>query len=275
MENNNIDLRIKLERLPEEQLQEMLQTEVAKEVPDDDLVLLLLNILEERDKEKPLELSPKEQAAWKKYRKSVKCRGRKSARPLGRIAVVAASLVAVFAIAFAAMPQEAQAGSLFDVLARWTDSLFAFFDSGSDSSLVNYTYQTNNAGLQQLRDTVVEHGGTERAIPMWLPEGSELVSIEVDEVTHMTNVSALFQYGDKNLVIKVDIYETSVPREFYKNLDNPREWEILGNTHYIVQNREQWSAAWAKENTECFITLECREDVLTKILRSIYVMEAE
>lgn len=275
MENNNIDLRIKLEQLPEEQLQEMLQTEVAKEVPDDDLVLLILSILEERDKEKPLELSPKEQVAWKKYRKSVKYRGRKMARPLGRIAVVAASLVAVFAIVFAAMPQEAQAGSLFDVLARWSDSLFAFFDSGSDSSLVNYTYQTNNAGLQQLRDTVVDHGGTERAIPMWLPEGNELVSLEVDVIPHMTSVTAVFLEGDKSLVIKTAIYETAEPSEFYKNLNNPREWEMFGSTHYIAQNREQWSAAWAKENTECFITLECREDVLTNILGSIYVMEAE
>lgn len=275
MENNNIDLRIKLEQLPEEQLQEMLQTEVAKAVPDDDLVLLILSILEEREKEKPLELSPKEQAAWKKYRKSVKCRGRKSARPLGRVAVVAASLVAVFAIVFAAMPQEAQAGSLFDVLARWSDSLFAFFDSGSDSSLVNYTYQTNNAGLQQLRDTVVEHGGTERAIPMWLPDESELIAIEVDELAHTTVISSVFQNGKNRIVIKVDIYETAEPREFYKNMENPEGWELFSNTHYVVQNREQWSAAWAKENTECFITLECREDVLDEILKSIYVMEAE
>lgn len=275
MVNNDNDLRRELEKLPEASLQEMLQTEVAKEVPDDDLVLLILSILEERDKEKPPELTPKEQAAWKKYRKRVKSRAGSPMGSLGRVAAVAASLAVVFAVVFATLPQEAQAGSIFDILARWTDSLIEFFDSGSDSSLVNYTYQTNNAGLQQLRDTVVEHGGTERAIPMWIPEGSELVSYEVDDLTYVTTISALFQDGGKYIVIKTDIYETAEPREFYKNMDNPREWEMFSNIHYVVQNREQWSAAWAKENTECFITLECREDVLDKILRSIYVTEAE
>lgn len=275
MVNNDKDLRRELEKLPEVRLQEMLQTETAKDIPDDALVLLILSILEERDRDTPVELSPKERAAWKKYRKRVKNRAGKPMRALGRMAAVAASLVVVFAIVLAAMPQEAQAGSLFDVLARWTDSLFEFFDSGSDSSLVNYTYQTNNAGLQQLRDTVVEHGGTEQAIPMWLPEGSELISLEVDELTHTTVVSALFKDEGKDIVIKTDIYATAEPREFYKNMENPEDWEMFSNSHYVAQNREQWSAAWAKENTECFITLECREDVLVKILRSIYVMEAE
>ena len=275
MGNNQNDLQSRLTQMPTDQLNAFLQAEIEKEVPDDDLVLRILRILEEREKGKPVVLNEKEQAVWKRYQKKARHRDRGLTVHWGRIMVVAASLVVFLCMLFGAMTQEAKAGSIYDFWAWCADNVLAFFSSGEEDILLEYEYKTENPGLQQLRDTVVEYGGTERALMMWVPEEYDLIEFEVDELSGVTTITATFSDGKNNLVIRADVYDTAKPFELYKNLPNPQEWEMYGNIHYVIQNHNRWSAAWMQDNVECFITLECQEDTLDSILRSIYVMEAE
>ena len=50
-------------------------------------------------------------------------------------------------------------------------------------------------------------------------------------------------------------------------------YEKNGMNFYITQNNDSWVAVWTKENIECFLTLDCQEDTLRRILGSIYVTE--
>lgn len=273
MGNNKNDLLSRLKQMPTDQLDEILRAEIEKEVPDDDLVLRILRILEEREKGKPVVLNEKEQAVWRKYQKKARRRGRGLTVHWGRIMTVAASLVVFLCMLFGAMTQEAKAGSIYDFWAWCADNVLAFFSSGEEDILLEYEYKTENPGLQQFRDAVVEYGGTERALMMWIPDESKLISIEIDEMPDVTSVTAEFSEENGLLVIRADIYNIAKPFELYKNLPDPHEWEMHGTTHYVVQNRDQWMATWGNGNVECFITLECQEDILKNILRSIYVME--
>lgn len=276
MENNMIDLRRRLEQLPKEQLTEILQSETEKDIPDDDLVLLILDILEKRDASKPIELTRKGKAAWQRYL----AKARKRARPTiywgRRIAATAASLILIFGLLFAAMPQEAKAGSIFDVIQRCTNSILEFFGSSSDETMqLEYAFQTDNPGLQKLRDTLVEYGVTGPAVPMWIPEEfDELLAIEVDEVNNQKNISAVFTDEYKKLVVMIAVYDTAEPRGIYKDLSDPLELECYGATHYYVYNYERYTAVWERDNIAGSIMLDCQEDTLKRILKSIYVMEA-
>ena len=275
MENNMIELRKKLEQMTKEQLTGILQSETEKETPDDDLVLLILDILEKRDASRPVELGWKGKAAWREYL----AKARKRVRPASywgrRIAAAAASLVLVLMLVFAALPQEAKAGGIFDVIGKYTEFVLRFFSPGNEVEPLVYEFKTENPGLQQLRDTVVEYGVTGPAVPMWIPEEyDELISIEIDEVEHQTSISAFFTDGDDTLVVMVSIYDNVEPRGFYKDLPEPQKLECFGTTHYYVHNLERYTAVWERDNIAGCITLDCQEDILHKILKSIYVMEA-
>lgn len=276
MENNMIDLRRRLEQLPKEQLTGMLEEETEKEIPDDDLVLLILDILEKRDASKPVELTRKGKAAWQRYL----AKARKRARPTvywgRRIAATAASLILIFGLLFAAMPQEAKAGSVFDVIQRYTNSILEFLGSSSDETMqLEYEFRTDNPGLQQLRDTLVEYGVTGPASPMWIPEEyDELLAIEIDEINNQTNISAVFTDEYKKFIVMIIVYDTAEPQGIYKNLADPQKLEYFGTTHYYVHNFERYTAVWERDNIAGTIVLDCQEDTLKRILRSIYVMEA-
>ena len=70
-ELNTPDLRDQWEPLSTPELEAMLQAELDRKTPDDEKVILLLHILEDRERESPLELSLKEAEAWQRYKQKV------------------------------------------------------------------------------------------------------------------------------------------------------------------------------------------------------------
>ena len=49
--------------------------------------------------------------------------------------------------------------------------------------------------------------------------------------------------------------------------------EAAGIDHFIVKNTDAWVVVWTKDNIECSISVDCQEDELDRILRSIYTKE--
>lgn len=275
MVHNEIALRQKLEQMATPELKELLEGETGKDVPDDDLVLLVLDILEERTADKPIVLTPGEQAAWKTYQKRARKRGRSTSRWVRTAVAAAATLGLVLGIMFVAMPQEAKAGSIFDVIAYCTDGLLEFFGSSSDESMqLDYEFQTDHPGLQKLHDTVVEYGYDGPAVPMWVPEEYDKIThFEVDKTSRQISISTILTDGVDDLVIRLDIYNDVAPRGYYKDDPAFKPLELFGRFHYIIRNLEKWCAAWEQDNIEGFITMDCQEDTLYRILKSIYVVE--
>ena len=70
-ERNMADLRNQWEPLPTPELEAMLQAELDQKPPDDEKVILLLHILEAREKDLPLQLSAREEEAWQRYKQKV------------------------------------------------------------------------------------------------------------------------------------------------------------------------------------------------------------
>lgn len=271
------DFPIELISLPPEQLKTMLQEETRKPVPDDNLVLTILHILDEQDAGKPVVLNDREKAAWRKYQTSAIRRG-KPLQPVFRaVASLAASLALILALMVSQLPQEASAGGIFDVFTKYSDKILEFFSFRLDESIMpEYEFRTDHPGLQKLHDTLVKYGYDGPAVPMWIPaEYNELLRIETDKATMCNTITATFSNGNQELIISISVFSTAVPQGYYKNALDAKELEIYGTIHYLLQNREKCTATWTEDNIAGCIALDCQENVLREILKTIYAMEAQ
>ena len=137
------------------QLDDMLQKELQKEHPDENVVQPILKVLEDREKGYPVEITETARAAWDQFKENTeKTKPKKSSHKwFVRVAAVAA-IVCIVALA---IPQQAEAGSLFDRLLHWTGRVLQFIDPDSDPGDLDtkFVFETDNPGLQQLYDKVV------------------------------------------------------------------------------------------------------------------------
>lgn len=270
MWDNELILQRELEALSTEQLRTMLHAETDKDIPDDDLVLSILHILEDREPEVPDSGSEKEKAAWKQYRKRIRAR-RKGKLLQNRSLLRAAILVLVCGLLFAMIPQQAEADNWWQRLTKWTSDFFGFFREDEDTFRIeDYEFQTDNPGLQQVYDAVVELGVTIPAVPMWLPEGYELAEFTIEETRIKQYVHARFFNGDKECVLQINVLNGEAAKAYFKNDVDVQKIEKGGTVHCLVRNMEVWAVSWTKDNIECSIFIDCQEDVLYKIIDSIY-----
>jgi len=277
-ENNLTSLRAMLEQLPVEQLNEMLRTELEKETPEKAAVQMLLSVLEKRQ-EPDRPLTSRERAAWERYQKR-QAEIARAKRPKLHIPWrwVAAVATVVLLIGFGSfVPLNAQAETLFQMVFRWGDDNLEIFGSGGpDSEFIEYSFQTDNPGLQQVYDAVVELGVDFPAVPMWLPEGYELVECKTRNTPRLLGVTVIFSNGEDEISYKVDIFDKEVSHEYYITKSDHETHEYFGVTYHLAQNYDHWVAIWSEEdNIECFLTVDCQEDILHKILRSIYMTEED
>ena len=270
MWDKELILQRELENLSSEQLRTMLHTETEKDVPDDDLVLSILHILEDREPEVLDTGSEKEKAAWKLFQKRVRAR-RKGRLMLKSNLLRVASVLLVICLLFAMVPQQAEADNWWQRLTKWTDDFFGFFRQEDDTfRLEDYEFQTDNPGLQQVYDAVVEMGVTIPAVPMWLPEGYELAEFTTAITPAKQYVCAQFLSDGRECVLKVNLLSIEGFKEYFKNDIPVQKYDTGGMIHNIVQNDQQWIVSWTKDNIECSIFIDCPENVLYEIIESIY-----
>lgn len=270
MWDNELMLQRELETLSADELRTMLHAETEKDVPDDDLVLSILHILEDREPEVLDTGSGKEKAAWKLFQKRVRAR-RKGRLMLKSNLLRVASVLLVICLLFAMVPQQAEANSWWQRLTKWTDEFFGFFRHEEDTfRLEEYVFETDNPGLQQVYDAVVKMGVTIPAVPMWLPEGYELAELTTEETPVKKYIHARFLNNGNVCVLQINLLSTEGFKDYFKTELPVQEYEIGGVIHSIICNTENWSVTWTKDNIECAIFIDCSENVLYEIIESIY-----
>lgn len=280
-QNKIPSVRQVLEQLSTEQLDQMLDEELHSEVPDADAVRMIMRILRERDdaerKDTPVVLTPQQIEAWEKYQRDIAQIWKEENRIIQfrRWALKAASIAAVLVLLFLPiLPHEAGANSLWDRLARLTSDMVDFFGPKDNvDRLENYEFKTDNPGLQQLYDAVVELGVTEPMVPMWLPTENEISELKIAESPVLKTVQAVFPYETGNIVYKLDIYDAETSHKYTRDETEIKKFAVNETTFYIMRNFNYWVAIWNVDEIECSIQIDCQEDILHKILKSIYSME--
>ena len=264
-------LRNTLEQMETQQLDDMLLEELRKDTPNGELIRLIGSVLKER--EMVPEIDANIQKAWERYQKKTQPAYKKP-KLMSSFLIKAASMLLVLFALVAMLPQEAKAMNFFERFIAWTEDVFSLTSPAeAQEQKEEYVFRTDNPGLREVYDKVVELGVTEPVVPMWLPEGYELVECEVENTIAKTYMTAAFSDGNADIVYQLDIYSMNVTHEYYKNGTILYKKEINSIVHTVMQNKSLLVALWTRENIECSIVVGCQEEVLHRILNSIYTME--
>ncbi len=259
-------------QLPAEELDQILQAELEKEHPNEEVVLPILRILEEREKDYPVEKTPEVLALLEKIRKH-ETSSKQSKSKRGLIAGIAA-LAAVVCIVVMAIPRTVGADSVMDVLFRWTGSIFEFFTPEQDATNppVDYLFETENPGLQQLYDKVTELGVTESVVPMWLPEGFVLSELKELPMPGGSKMCGEFKNGSDAVLITYRI-STDIYPKVEKEETGVELFETAEVSHFIVENEDNLSVTWTVDGVECLLNTNIAKEDLYTIIKSIYRSE--
>ena len=260
----------KWKQLPTDELDGILQAELEKEYPNEEVVLPILQILEDREKDYPVEETPEVLTMVEKLseHKIHHKQSKSKRRWITGIAAVAAAICVVVM----ALPQTVGAESVFDVLFRWTSEVFEFFtpDRDKKNPPVEYLFETDDTGLQQLYDKVMELGVTESVVPMWLPEEFELLNLKVTPLRDDGHkVIAVFNGNEKRVTISYRISH-DIAMKFEKEETAVEEFDFGDITHFILENDENLSVAWMVDGVECLIYADVSRDDIYTIIKSIY-----
>ena len=267
-------LRTELEQLDTQTLDRMLHDAVYAQPLDGELAKQILSVLEEREKDEPVVITQEAEAAWQAYLRNIE--GRKEGKFRWAPLLKAASIVLILGVLFFSITQEAEARSFFQRLTQWTATVFDMFSPGNEAVDHDvYVFQTEHPGLQQIHDAVTELGVTAPVVPMWIPPEYELVEFKKDTTSSNTGIIAEFTYNKQQIVYKVSVYTDNVPTSFQKDDAVVEIVDIMDTEHYIMRNKDAWVVVWTQDNVECSISVVCHEDVLRRILTSIYTMEEE
>ena len=131
-----------------EQLDQLLQAELQRVFPDEEVVLPILSELEQREQNLPTQITEDVVAAWRKFEAKTKPIKRRQSSRAWFVSVAAAVLLLVVM----AVPRTVGAESLFDVLIRWTESVLFVSSPEQEATkpVVSYDFETDHEGLQQL-----------------------------------------------------------------------------------------------------------------------------
>lgn len=260
------------QHMPTEELDQILQAELEKEHPNEEVVLPILRELEEREKDISVETTPEVLEILEKLSKH-NTSSKKSIHKHRWLAGIAAA-AAVVCIVIMSISPIARAESLFDILFRWTSSVFEFIDPAKNESypITNTDFATDNPGLQQLYDKVTEQGVTELVVPMWLPEEFGLVKLKETSMPGGIRVFGKFESGS-NLVLITYRISTDISVKVEKKQTGVELFDSGGISHFIVENNGSFSVTWTVDGVECVINADVsKEDVYT-IIKSIYRSE--
>ena len=260
------------QQVPTEKLDQILQAELEKEHPNEEVVLPILHELEERERDIPVEKTPEVLEILEKLSKH-ETSSKQSIHKRKWLAGVAAAVVAVCILIMPLSPT-AEAESLLDVLFRWTSSVFEFFTPELDASNppVEIVFETDNPGLQQLYDKVTALGVTELVVPMWLPEDLVLSELRDSPMPGGSKVFSKFENG-KYMVLLTYRVSINISPKIEKEEDQV-EWIEAGDvSHFIVENKDNFSVTWTVDGVECVMSTNLPKEDVYSIIKSIYRSE--
>ena len=260
----------KWKQLPTEELDQILQAELEKEYPNEEVVLPILRILEEREKDYPVEKTPEVLSLLRKLSER-ETSSKQSRNRRGWVAGIAA-IAAAACIVVMALPRTVGAESIFDVLFRWTSSVFEFFtpEKDADNPPVEYVFETDNTGLQQMYDKVTELGITDPVVPMWLPEGFELLSLKATPLRDDGyKVSVVFKCDEKFVSFGYKISH-DITTKYEKEEAAIEVYDYADVHHFVLENGENLSVTWTIDGVDCLFNTNLSKDDVYTIIKSVY-----
>ena len=258
--------------MPAEELDQILQAELKKEHPNEEVVLPILRELKEREKDIPVETTPEVLEILEKLSKHNTSSNQSIHKRRWLAGIVAAA--AVVCLVVISVTPTAQAESLWDVLFRWTSCVFEFIDPDKNESypITNSDFVTDNPGLQQLYEKVTALGATESVVPTWLPDGFVLYELKDSPIPNGNKVHGKFKNGSGSVLITYRV-STDIYPKVAKEKTGIEIFEAGEVSHFIIDNDGNLSVTWTVDGVECIMNTNVQKAHIYSIIKSIYRSE--
>lgn len=173
------------------------------------------------------------------------------------VALLAAGVVSAGAARF----------NLWETIARWTQETFHW---GTVQENVDYNPTSEQTfPCSDLQDALLQHNITEKLVPTWLPEGYKMANSQVVEQIDRRFFCALFENGDRSILIQIQDYLDSNPHQFEQSSKDVQIYSKNGVQYYIFLNNETTQIVWTVNHFECEIGGAFSMDDAKKIIDSI------
>lgn len=184
-------------------------------------------------------------------------------RPFKRaIVTIAATVSILFVLMIGA---QATGIDVFGNLARWTDEVFFFIPSSSET----YTSEFSAA----LQEALERAELPKELAPTWFPDGFTAGEVEIwdDDMSKVVELAFMNPEG-RSFAVSVDYYKEegfvgTLP--FEKDAGEVEVYTSNGRTFYIMSNINTYSAIWANENVVTAIRGELSVDEIKTMIDSM------
>ena len=151
--------------------------------------------------------------------------------------------------------------NIWEAVVKWTQETFHFGEWGSSTNVdIPYT---------SLKEALEKGKVSASLSPTWIPDGYDLVDINVECQPMQIAYKAIYAKEDRNLTIVVRDYLDGIPVYVEQSDGLVEEYEVAGVTYYLFENYECSRAVWINESYECDISGEVTIDELKKMIDSI------
>lgn len=252
-------------------LEGLLKEALDKRPLDRDYILTISGIMEAREADMPVPEDACIQQAWDKYRQAVDQTERQAApTPPRRWLVGLAAAAAMLCFFVFAVPAAVGAENIGDLLSRWGNEIFEFFNPGSTPSDTQYGEGsiTEHPGLQQVYDAAVEIGIEEPKVPTWLPEGFVLTELKKSMFEGKRLISAVMKNGENYIQLVIGDAGTSSAR-YPTDAEETRDRDVANLRVTLFRNQDKWTAVYDSNGIEYYFTANIEEAVFYDIVDSI------
>lgn len=276
----------RFDSMTNEELEEILRSDVQKEEGEESDLEMLLYVMEvlavrKKNSENPGKTAGEAFETFKEYympddstadtaqvpskAQVINMKPTKRLRPwLSRLVATAAILAFVLVSSITA---HAMGIDIWDIVLKWTQETFQF---GSDDQTEAIEAIPNDSrDCRSLEEALQQSGVSIALAPSWFPAGYELADVKIDESPIQLSILAFYQWNDKNIKIQIKRYFDDDPEQIEQSDPLIEEYESNGTVYYIFADNANLQAVWIKENYECYISGPLTIDEIRSMIDSI------
>lgn len=271
-------------RMSTEDLEKIIQDDLAAETRDQEMIFEVLEVLAERNKPNRRKDAD---TAWKEfigyyctdsgedipaYDDIELAEKKKPVTPFLKKALRISAAVLAAIILLGAVPTAFGVDNYFTIFAQWTEDVFYFVrphtTEGTEpiESTIAFEIENSLDGLKQAALMLT----SKSIIPTWMPEGYALDRLETSQSDDYFTIDAQFKYNDKYILIHISREPTDSSANYEKDETPVEIYSVNEINHYIMQNNRNLLCAWAIDNVACTIYGDLSLDELYMIIDSIY-----
>lgn len=183
-----------------------------------------------------------------------------------RLVIVAAVIMALFL--GTTIIASASGLDLWGIITRWTADVFGI---SGESSISSSDHLDQTDVYYHLRNALAEHGVYQAVVPRYVPEGYIVSETKFYDTFEGDYFLFSLSNGDNRIILRYLILNTEQPTRYYMKDDvGPEVYSSSGIEHYIMTNEQEYVVSWTNDNILCDISGLLTYDDVILMIDSIY-----